>query len=103
MSCKDCKDKEQFLISLDNGTPYKDEEFVDRIIRTFPKDTPDHLLKWHWDEEDREVFSLHKTDWKFQFDNQLPQQINDKLDIPKGVYHRLIKGTGDLKLIIYKS
>lgn len=104
MACKDCDCKEQklFYYSMEEMIPYTDEDFSDKIIRTFPNDTPEHLLKWHWDEEDREVFPLNKTDWKFQFDNKLPELINSKLEIPKGVYHRLIKGTGDLQLLIYK-
>jgi hypothetical protein len=103
-NCKDCDCKEQLVFenSMDNTIPYTDEEFPDKILRTFPHDTPEHLLKWHWDEEDRDVYSVNKTDWKFQFDNELPQQLNSKLHIPKGVYHRIIKGSGDLQLLIYK-
>ena len=47
--------------------------------------------------------AVHDTDWKFQFDNDLPVDLsNKKLFIPKETYHRLIKGTGDLTLKIYK-
>ena len=104
MACKDCDCKETALFyrSMDNSIPYTDEIFPDKILRTFPHDTPEHLLKWHWDEENRDVYPVNKTDWKFQFDNELPQQLNSKLHIPKGAYHRIIKGTGDLQLLIYK-
>jgi hypothetical protein len=36
----------------------------------------------------------------FQFDNELPQVLKDKVFIPKEVYHRLIKGTGTLNVRI---
>jgi hypothetical protein len=46
---------------------------------------------------------MHDTDWKFQYDNDLPVDLsNKKLFIPKETYHRLIKGTGDLTLKIFK-
>jgi len=62
------------------GKPYKEFVFDDeKLLRIFPEDTDEEMLKWHWDEEDREVYPLHKTDWEFQFDNELPQQINSKL------------------------
>jgi len=32
----------------------------------------------------------------FQFDNELPQPLKEKLFIPRETYHRLIKGTGNL-------
>jgi hypothetical protein len=38
----------------------------------------------------------------FQLDNQLPQKITGEIFIPKEVYHRLIKGTGDLKIKLIK-
>jgi hypothetical protein len=44
---------------------------------------------------------LHETDWKFQYDNNVPESLK-RLFIRKGVYHRLIKGTGDLKLKVQK-
>ena len=33
-----------------------------------------------------------------QLDNELPIEIKEKVFIPKGVYHRVIKGTGDMKI-----
>jgi hypothetical protein len=71
-------------------------------IRIFSKDTDEYDLKWHWDEEDRIVQSLEKTDWEFQFDNELPISFDKEIFIPKGVIHRIIKGTGDLKLKVIK-
>ena len=38
------------------------------------------------------------TDWKFQFDNELPVELHParEIHIPKGRIHRIIKGSGDL-------
>lgn len=103
MACKDCQDKEKFIESFNDGIPYIDDIYPDKVLRTFPEDTPEHLLKWHFDEEDRDVYVLGDTDWLFQFDNELPKPFGTKTHIPKGVYHRVIKGTGELQLVIYKD
>ena len=73
-------------------------------IRTFSFDVTNEDLKWHWDEEDRTVVCENETDWKFQMDNNLPFIISkdSPIFIPKGQFHRLIKGTGDLTLRIKK-
>jgi hypothetical protein len=59
-------------------------------------------LKWHWDEEDRTVEVIGKTDWEFQFDNELPIKMDKPIFIPKGAMHRVIKGTKDLQVKITK-
>ena len=38
--------------------------------------------------------------WKFQFDEELPRDINTVKYIPKGTYHRILKGEGKLVLEI---
>jgi hypothetical protein len=45
--------------------------------------------------------SIIETDWMVQIDNELPKVI-DKVFIPMGVYHRLIKGKNDLKIKLVK-
>jgi len=80
-----------------------DQEIVseNKVLRTFYQDTSDEEFKWHRDAEDRYVKAIEETDWKLQFDNKLPQKISSEyVFIPKGVYHRVIKGTGDLKVEI---
>ena len=72
------------------------------VIRTFNADLEKTELKWHWDEEDRIIEAMEKTDWKFQFDNQLPIKIEGKIEIKKGVWHRLIKGNKDVRIKIKK-
>lgn len=71
-------------------------------VRTFLSSVKDEELKWHWDEEDRTIEAIEKTDWEFQFDNELPISLNQKIFIPKGIIHRVIKGTRDLQLKIIK-
>ena len=84
--------------------PYKDIEVTDQyIIREFNENIDSIELMWHRDKEDRTVEIIEKTDWKFQLDNQLPTSINSPIFIPKHEWHRVIKGTGTLKLKIHKS
>lgn len=71
-----------------------------RVVRTFSEDVPDEELKWHRDAEDRVVRVIGETDWGIQFDNRLPQRLTGEVLIPAGVYHRVIKGTGELKVEI---
>jgi hypothetical protein len=72
------------------------------VIRTFSVSLDEDDLKWHWDEEDRMIEPIHKTDWMFQFDNQLPIKLEGKIEIKKGVWHRLIKGNSDVRIKIKK-
>lgn len=102
MCCKDCNEKDAFYDSFEDGIAYEEEVKDDYVIRTFRADTPDHLLKWHYDEEDRNVKPLESTDWKFQFDDELPFTMSENIYIERGRYHRIIKGTGNLKVKIEK-
>lgn len=79
---------------------YKESENV--FVRTFVSNVDEQELKWHWDEEDRTVEAIGKTDWEFQFDNELPISLNQPIFIPKGKIHRVIKGTKDLQVKIVK-
>jgi len=78
--------------------PYQEEG----EIRTFSENVQEFELVWHRDKEDRIVYPLHSTDWKFQLDNDIPRTIEKEIFIPKETYHRLIKGSGDLKVSIKK-
>jgi hypothetical protein len=86
------------MVKVYTESPISDTE----VIRIFSSDVESEELKWHWDEEDRIIESIGKTDWKFQFDNELPIKIEGKLEIKKGVWHRLIKGNNDIKIKIKK-
>ena len=83
------------------GRPYSEIKEEGYLIREFSQDTPSLEFVWHRDKENRIVQSLHPTDWKFQIDNDIPRTLTEnQLFIPKETYHRLIKGTGNLKVKI---
>ena len=83
---------------MDTGRPYIEEGEV----RTFTQDISEEELVWHRDREDRIIDPVESTNWMFQFDNELPKKITRLLFIPKGTYHRVIKGTGELKIRVKK-
>jgi len=72
------------------------------FIRKFYQNTDIGEFVWHRDREDRIIETLHETNWMIQIDNQLPKKIEGKIHIPKGLYHRLIKGTGNLDIKLQK-
>ena len=83
--------------------PYTDIEITDSyIIREFDENIDPIELLWHRDDESRIVEIIGKTDWKLQLDNQLPTSLNSHIFIPRHEYHRVIKGTGTLRLKIHK-
>ena len=62
-------------------------------------------LTWHRDANDRTVLVLEGAAWSFQRDNQLPFSIKkgDIIKVAAGEWHRVIPGTGDLKLMIKEA
>ena len=73
-----------------------------QYIREFSSDVDTHELEWHIDREDRTIEVIENNNWYFQFDNNLPQLLKETIFIPKETYHRVIKGTGNLKVRITK-
>ena len=91
---------------MDTGKPYSDIAIYDNcVIREFGENIDPIELMWHRDNEDRVVEVLNQTDWFFQYDNQLPIPLkeNVSLKIARHDWHRIIKGTGNLRLKITKS
>lgn len=83
--------------------PFEEEHLGENtFLRKFSNDTDCGDFHWHRDREDRIIESLHETDWMIQLDNELPKSLNEKIFIPKGMWHRVIKGTGDLNLKLIK-
>ena len=83
--------------------PFKETKISDNtFIREFTQDTDSGEMVWHRDREDRIIESIDTTDWLIQIDDELPKKIEGEVFIPMGVYHRLIKGTGDLKIKLQK-
>jgi len=84
--------------------PYRDLEVTDEYtVREFNENIDPIELLWHRDDEDRTVEILGETDWKLQLDNSLPTSLNESIFIKRHEWHRVIKGTGTLKLKIHKS
>ena len=82
--------------------PFSQEKFENYWIRIFSKDVETDELKWHFDNENRKVTILEGNDWQFQMDDDLPitLKIGDEIKIPKGIYHRIKRGSNDLKIKI---
>jgi hypothetical protein len=86
-----------------DSLPFKERNMPEGTYeRVFSKSVNPSELKWHWDEEDRIIEALEKTDWLIQFDNEIPRLIEGEIFIPKGVYHRVIKGSGSLRISVKK-
>jgi hypothetical protein len=84
-------------------TPYTDIEVTDTyIVREFNENIDPIELMWHRDNEDRTLEIVGETNWRIQLDNKLPILLENHIFIPKHEWHRVIKGTGTLKLKIYK-
>jgi hypothetical protein len=84
-------------------TPYTDIEVTDTyIVREFNENIDPIELMWHRDNEDRTLEILGETNWRIQLDNKLPILLESHIFIRKHEWHRVIKGTGTLKLKIYK-
>ena len=107
----DCKcgkrSMEEMIRKMDDNTKPFIETIISEteVIREFKPGQPAHLFKWHWDPEDRVVEVLEDSDWRFQYDNELPtlMLVDVDIKIPKGVIHRIIPGKSELKIKIYKS
>lgn len=86
--------------------PYTDLETTDSYtIRNFSQNIDPIELMWHRDNEDRSVTVLEAgAGWGFQHDNKLPYklEVGDTLFILRHEWHRVIKGSGDLLIKIYK-
>lgn len=87
---------------MNNKKPYKETTFENCVIRTFNPDVDIEDLKWHRDHEDRIIIPLNENDWLYQEDNKLPVPIKEKFTIPMGLWHRVIKGTTKLVIMIEK-
>jgi len=82
----------------ENKLPFVQKEKNGIKTRVFKEDIESGELKWHFDQRDRKVKVVKSNGWSIQLDNKLPKVMNegDTLFIPKGVYHRVIKGNGEL-------
>lgn len=79
-------------------TPYTQQINDGKIYRTFSPDVDSDELKWHQDLKDRKVTVIEDGGWSFQMENSLPVKLCDakQISISKFVWHRVIKGEGNL-------
>ena len=79
--------------------------FKNLFLREFKEGVDDEELIWHQDREDRIVTVLESNNWKLQLDDELPIAMEEGkcYNIPAYVYHRVIKGSGNLKIIVEKK
>jgi quercetin dioxygenase-like cupin family protein len=83
--------------------PYIDSKLgKNSRIRIFDEKINPIELLWHRDLHERKVTILEGTGWKFQLDEKIPRELSkgDVIYIPGMIYHRIIKGEGDLKILI---
>jgi hypothetical protein len=85
--------------------PFEDFEksIYNRVFtRVIKEDVKQEQLIWHKDKKDRIVKVVYGTGWKLQNDNELPTEleIGQNYHINKEQFHRLHKGSSELKLEI---
>jgi hypothetical protein len=85
-------------VNTNDVLPFDEIKENGKKTRLFKESLNSDELKWHFDELDRNVKIIKSNGWKFQMDNEIPKQLKEgeTIFIPKGMYHRVIKGDGDL-------
>ena len=85
-------------IEGDEDLPFDEIEEGGIKKRRFSGNINEDELKWHFDKRDRKVKIVKSNGWQIQMDNKLPITLKEGqiVKIPKGMYHRVIKGNGDL-------
>jgi hypothetical protein len=85
-------------IKKDNDLPFEEVKENGIKTRLFKENINIGELKWHFDKQDRKVKVVKSNNWMLQMDNDIPKPLKEgqTIFIPKGVYHRVIKGQGDL-------
>ena len=86
------------MVETSSGNPY----IEDGEQRIFSVEHAKEEFVWHRDREKRRVTVLEGEGWQFQFEMKLPMLLREEqiFEIPKMMYHRLIKGKTDLVLRI---
>lgn len=85
--------------------PYTQIVDGNQIIRRFYSESDSDEFVWHRDERDRTVTVLSGKGWLFQPDNSLPVSLDAGviIHIPRDSWHRIIRGPGDLEVMISES
>lgn len=85
---------------------YKEKKLSERIYERIFDSIDSDKFEWHRDEENRKVVVLEADPgWKFQLDNKLPVDLFEGVivTIPKNSFHRIIAGSGQLKIRLIKD
>jgi len=84
---------------------YIEKRKNDFIVRKFLKTIGEMELEWHVDEYDRILVPIQNSGWKLQFENKLPIDLEEGKHyfIPKETWHRVIKGTKNLTILIKEN
>lgn len=88
---------------MEKSLPFIERKIEESVfIREFSQSTDSEDFIWHRDPEDRVISSISESDWMIQLEDCTPIRISEPVHIPTGMWHRLIKGSGDLTLKIIK-
>jgi len=82
--------------------PYIEHIIGENIVtRTFKESTDSEDFMWHRDQEDRIIEAINENNWQIQLEDSLPINLRpgETIKIPKGSWHRVIKGNN---IAIYK-
>jgi hypothetical protein len=82
---------------------YTQEQITENSFkRVLSCDVNSDELVWHRDMHNRIVKIIQGGDWKFQSEDELPISLTDGMQIyiPKETFHRVIKGSRDLIILI---
>lgn len=84
------------------GKPYSQIKTNNGYIRTFLENVNNDELVWHRDAHTRHITILEGNNWKLQLDNKLPikLEVGKTYVINREEWHRVIKGSNDLKIKI---
>jgi hypothetical protein len=85
--------------------PFTEKKSGRFYIREFTGDVSSEELVWHRDREDRVIKIVESSGWMLQIDNELPVELRegDVHNIPAYKFHRVIKGSSPLKIIVEKK
>jgi len=88
-----------------SNKPYSENKKNNKTIRVFNESVNSDELVWHRDKKDRLVEVIESKGWMFQLDDEYPVELKcgDTFFIPMNIYHRVIKGKGNLIISFTES
>ena len=104
--CADCSSSHDMQTSYVPQHPFVDHRLSDdTILRRFDNRLPSDEYVWHRDRDHRTVTVMEGRGWHIQFDNELPIPLREgkTYDIPRAVWHRVIKGDTPLSVMIVEE